>query len=75
MMSMNLSDIAILKIQGSDYGCISNLISEKKRKKRNITKRKSLLSHFKMFKEILTFGDIEIEKKKKKLTKIGFLLF
>ena len=74
MMSMNLSDIAILKIQGSDYGCISNLISEKKRKKRNITKRKSLLSHFKMFKEILTFGDIEIEKKKK-LTKIGFLLF
>ena len=41
------------------------LISEKKRKKRNITKRKSLLSHFKMFKEILTFGDIEIEKKKK----------
>ena len=32
MMSMNLSDIAILKIQGSDYGCISNLISEKSEK-------------------------------------------
>ena len=61
---MNLSDIAILKIQDSDYGCVSNLISGKKRKKLNIIKRKSLLSYLKMFKEILTFGDIEIEKNK-----------
>ena len=34
------------------------------RKKRNIIKQKNLLSHIKMYKEILTFGDIEVEKKK-----------
>ena len=28
MMSMNLSDIAILSIKGSDYGCIISLISK-----------------------------------------------
>ena len=28
MMSMNLSDIAILNIKSSDYGCIINLISK-----------------------------------------------
>ena len=28
MMSMNLSDIAILNIKGSDYCCIINLISK-----------------------------------------------
>ena len=28
MMSLNLSDIAILNIKGSDYRCIINLISE-----------------------------------------------
>ena len=28
MMSMNLSDIAILKIKGSDYRCIISLISK-----------------------------------------------
>ena len=28
MMSINLSDIAILNIKGSDYGCIINLISK-----------------------------------------------
>ena len=28
MMSMNLSDIAILNIRGSDYRCIINLISK-----------------------------------------------
>ena len=28
MMSINLSDIAILNIKGSDYGCIISLISK-----------------------------------------------
>ena len=28
MMSMNLSDIAVLNIKGSDYRCIIGLISE-----------------------------------------------
>ena len=32
--------------------------------KQNIIKHKNLLSHTKMGKEILTFGDIEIKKKK-----------
>ena len=32
--------------------------------KKNITKHKSLLTHAKMGKEILTFGNIEIEKSK-----------
>ena len=30
MMSMNLSNIAILKIKGSDYRCIISLISKSK---------------------------------------------
>ena len=30
MMSMNLSDIAILNIKGSDYCCIISLISKKR---------------------------------------------
>ena len=32
-------------------------------KKRNMIKRKHILTHIKMGKEILTFGDIEIERK------------
>ena len=72
MMSMNLSDIAILNIKGSDYSSIISLISKKwghrlnakcwfDWKKRNIIKHKNLLSHIKTGKEILTFGNIEIE--------------
>ena len=38
-------------------------------KKRNIIKHKSLLSHIKIGKEILTFGDIKIEKKENFTTK------
>ena len=34
-------------------------------KKQNLTEHKNLLSDIKMGKEILTFGHIEIEKKKK----------
>ena len=70
---MNLSNIAILNIKGSDYRCIS-LISKNKAidlmqssdlpKKWNILKHKNLLSNIKMSKEILTFGDNEIEKNK-----------
>ena len=32
-------------------------------KKRNMIKRKHILTHIKMGKKILTFGDIEIERK------------
>ena len=72
---MNLSDIAILNIKGSDHRCIISLINKNEaikliqncwfdQKKRNIVKNKSLISYIKMSKEILTFGDIEIEKTK-----------
>ena len=74
-MFINLSDIAILNIKGSDYWCIISGISKNDainlmqntaltKKKWNIIKHKTLLSHIKMGIEILTFGDIEVEKNK-----------
>ena len=67
-------NVAILKIKGSNYHCIISLIGKNEAinlmqnadltgKKWNIIKHKNLLSHIKNRKE--TFGDIEIEKKKK----------
>ena len=69
MMSLNLSDIAILNIKGSDYRCIISLISKKEvinlMQNADLTeKSENLIPHIKMGKEILMFGDIEIEKKK-----------
>ena len=75
MMSVNFSDIAILNIKGSDYRCIISLISKNEainlmqnadltKKSGTLYKHKNLLWHIKMGKEILTFGDIEIEKSK-----------
>ena len=71
MMSMNLCNIAILIIKGSDYRCIISRISKNEAinliqnadltKKQNIIKH-NLLSYIKMGKEVSTFGDIEIEK-------------
>ena len=70
-MSLNLSDIAILNIKGSDYRCIISGINKSKTmnlksrlKKQNIIKHKNLLPHIKIGKEILTFGDIKLKKKK-----------
>ena len=77
-MSVNLSHIAILNIRGSDYRCIISLISTNEAinlmqnadltvehyKMRNIIKLKNLFSYIKTGKEILTFGNIEIEKNK-----------
>ena len=70
---MNLSVIAILYIKGSDYYFIIRLISKNgnklnakcwfDRKNSNIIKYKNLLTYIKMGREILMFGDIEIEKK------------
>ena len=73
-MSMNLSDIAILNIKGSDYRCIISVISKNEaanlmqnsyltEKSRTFKNIKSLSSYIKTGKEILTFEDIEIEKK------------
>ena len=66
-MSVKLSNIAISNIKGSDYRCIiSHKVDAKcrfDRKKCNV-KHENLLSLIKMGKEILTFGNIEIEKNK-----------
>ena len=74
-MSINLSNIAILNIKASDYRRIINLISKNEAIKfmqnADLTEKneillniKNLFSHMKMGKEILTFGNIEIEKNK-----------
>ena len=71
---MNLSDVAILNIKGSDYRCIISLISKNEAinlmKNADLTEKggtlqniKNLLSYIKMGKEVLTFEDTEIEKK------------
>ena len=67
MISMNLSNIAILNIKCFDYCCIISRISKNETinvmKNINFTekaKHKYLLSHIKIGKEISTFGDIEI---------------
>ena len=74
MMSMNLSDIAILNIKGSNYRYIVSLISKWghkvnakfwfDRKKWSIIKHKNLLSLIKMGKENLSFGNMEMKKSK-----------
>ena len=65
---MNLSDIATLNNEGSGYCCMRQKWGHKlnancrfDRKKWNI-KHKNLLSRIKIGKEIVTFGNIEIEK-------------
>ena len=73
MMSIKLSDIAILNIECSDYRSIISLISKNEainlmenadlnKKGGNVLNIKNLFSYIKMAKEILTFDDIEIEK-------------
>ena len=75
IMSMNLSDIAILNIKGSDYWCIIDLISKNEtinvklnanliEKSRTLWNVKNLFSYIKMAKEILTFGNIETDNNK-----------
>ena len=76
MMSKNLNDIAIPNIHSADYCCIFSGISKKEVgkftskyrfdwKKWNIIKRENLFPHKKRFgKEVLTFGNTDIEKHK-----------
>ena len=62
---MDTSDIAILNIHGASYGCIMYYAEYRfDQKKWNIIKHKSLWSYIKMSKEILTFGDIDVEEDK-----------
>ena len=81
---MILIDIAISSITGANYCCIISGISKKvainvmqkidlTKKKRDIIKHKNLLPNIKMGKEILIFGDIEIEKKNINSRKSYFL--
>ena len=62
---MNLCDFTILNIKYSDYCCIISGISKNEAIKlmQNADLHLCLLSHIKMGKKILTFGDIEIKKK------------
>ena len=64
---MNLNDIAILNMSGVDYGCVINRISKSEAinliRNIDLSKRSGTLKNiltFANFKEILTFGDIEI---------------
>ena len=74
MMSVNLGNIAISNIKRSDYLCSirgiskswGNKLDEKywlDWKMWNIIKHSNLLSHKKLSRKTLTFGDIEISKK------------
>ena len=85
LMSMNLSDIAILNIKGSDYCCIISLVSKNEAmtlirncwfdwKNWNIIKHKNLLSRINRDKKIRTIGDVEIEKNKCYRNKTPILL-
>ena len=73
MISANLRDIAILEIKGSDYRCIISLISKKEainliqnaaltEHTETLQKINSSFSYIRMGKEVLTFGNIKIEK-------------
>ena len=72
MMSLNLSNIAILNIKGADYRCIISAASKSEAinlmKNNDLTKKaehhktQNLLLHIKIGKEILSFGDIKIGK-------------
>ena len=71
---MNLRNIAISNIKSSGYHCIISLINKNEaihlmqtcdltKMKPIIIKYKNLLSHIKMSKNVLTFGNTEIAKK------------
>ena len=75
MISINLSDITILNIKGSDYRCIISLISKNEainvmqntdltEKSGTLWNINNLFSYIKIGKVILTFGNTEIEKNK-----------
>ena len=83
MISLSLNDSAFLNIKNADYGCIISGISinevinliqnaDLTEKKRDIIKYKNLLSLIKMVKEILTIGEIEIEKINFAAIKVSF---
>ena len=74
-MSINLSDIAILNIKGSDCHCIISLISKIEainlmqnayltEIRRTLLNLKNLFLYIKLGKEILTVDIIKIEKQK-----------
>ena len=87
MMSMNLSDNATLNIKGSNDRYVIALVikneainlmqnSDLTEKNGTLWNKDNLFSYVKMDKEILTFGNTEIEKKKKKkITAIRLLHF
>ena len=79
MMSINLSNIAILDINSSVYRCTISLISKNEginlMQNADLTQKsiKSLFLYIKLGKELLTLGDIQI--KTKIFTAIRLLFF
>ena len=70
---MNLSDIVTLSFKGSDYRCISSLISKNEainlmqnadltEKSGTLENMNNLFSYIRMGKEILTFGILKLKK-------------
>ena len=53
MISMNLSDIAILNVKGSDYGCIISFISKNEAinlmQNADLTKKQNIIKHQKNY--------------------------
>ena len=68
MMSINLKYVTVLNIKGADYHCIHSRISKSETvnllQKADLEQKVHIIKHIKMGKEILTFGDFEIEKEK-----------
>ena len=64
MMSINLSDIAILNPPSTDYRIISGIRKSEAVNLLQNVKHKNLFSHIKMGKEISKFDVIEIKKHK-----------
>ena len=67
MLSMNLSDITILNIKGSDYRCVFSLISKNEAINlmwKKVEHYREFMMTYKMGKEIFALDDIEIEKNK-----------
>ena len=72
MMSINLSDIAILNITGSDYHCIISLVS--KNEAVNLLQNVDLtekVEHYKKVENYIIFFLKQVQKQKKAIMKFG----
>ena len=77
LISINLEDFSVSSIDDVDFFCISNRISKSEAisflQNPNLTGTTGTLSHIKIGQDIITFGDIEIEKQTFHHSKNNFL--